>query len=318
MKVAAISISYLLSMIQNQLLFLIATLILFCHSVTDAKGMWGARRKKREEEEAQRSFEESQQRAAILQDGLGSLSNPTVTRSRGGKSSSGIDIGALMNLYLNTMEELIESPNADEIFNPETFKNIFASVPNLSPELSTLLDSPQLNDPILLKQTIKEGLKSLRLYTAQIEEIFHDPEQIKALIQQLPFEYRDAVEGLLKGDTSGIKALLTTLPGITKAQTDVLFKLLDGEKSGIESAVKELLSPDAIETARQNLLKDPSYAAMFGITKDVLEDKEKFASLMSAGGKAFGANSDVTGSDDLSDFDWSNLFNAEAAMNNAA
>jgi hypothetical protein len=70
----------------------------------------------------------------------------------------GDTIETMINMYISMMEELIESPEFETLVTPEAIKSMFGQIPGLSsqPELVAMLDSPQLNDPRLLKQTIQQ------------------------------------------------------------------------------------------------------------------------------------------------------------------
>jgi hypothetical protein len=94
---------------------------------------------------------------------------------------------------------------------PESIRSIMSQIPALggNPEIAALMDGEQFSDPATLKQTIIEGVRSMREYSEQLAEILSDPAQIAALLQQLPEEVRVPLEGLMSGDMSSLK-----VPGI--------------------------------------------------------------------------------------------------------
>jgi hypothetical protein len=159
-------------------------------------------------------------------------------------------------------------------------------IPGLSSntEIATMLDSPQFNDPSLLKQTIIDGMKTIEAYAGQIVEMFNDPEKLASLLSQLPLEYQGAFQGLLNGDMSSLKDLVLNVPGVDLAQKKMILDLLDGKTDAVTDSVQKVLSdPNQIEAARQQFLENPAMAEMLGLPLDVLQDKKKFASLMSEG-----------------------------------
>lgn len=58
------------------------------------------------------------------------------------------------------------------------------------PELVAMLDSPQLKDPAVLKETIQQGLQTIRGYSSEILEFFSSPDKISTMLDQLPDEVR--------------------------------------------------------------------------------------------------------------------------------
>jgi hypothetical protein len=225
-----------------------------------------------------------------------------------GEANIGSTIASFIDMYINMMEEVVNSPDFESSVTPEMIKSIISKVPALTsnPELAQMLDSPQFNDPTLLKQTITDGLSTIRAYSSQIVDTFSDPEKLSALLSQIPEELRTVVDGLMNGDTSAVKDLIANIPGLEPAQKRMMLDMLDGNTGSIADNVKKVLGdPSQIEAARQQFLTNPSMAEMFGITEDILRDKKKFAALMADGMDALAAGG---GKDQDSEDDSNRLF----------
>ena len=187
----------------------IVVILLFCVILTidfvTSKSMWGSRRKRDRDED------EKIDSATLLDDllqsrtsTLNSIDNTgmknIVTKPKGTSkgTSSGQGIEEMINLYLNMMDNLVDSDEFEKYVTPETIRSIMEHIPdNLgseSAELLSMLNSPEFTDPVLLKSTVKEGLKLARSYTSEIVEFFTNPEKFAELIDQLPEEIRTVIQ----------------------------------------------------------------------------------------------------------------------------
>ena len=300
-----------------------------------ARGMWGSRRKRGEEEDQDTvsaglgsGFESRNTMASISRKmasadvgDFGETFPTTAGGSRMGRGGSGGALGAgaalgngalgetiasLLSTYLKMMEELVNSPDFETMVTPETMKAMFSKLPGLSdsPEIAAMLDSPQFTDPTMLKQTVMQGVEAIKMYSSTIVEMFNNPEQLMQMLDQLPAEAKSAVEGMLQGDMSGLKGMLSSIPGIDESQRGMLMNLLDGNVQGMASQAKNMLQnfdSSQTEAARQQFLANPAMAEMLGLTDDVLNDKDKFDALMAEGMEALmGATADAA-TDDSSD-----------------
>ena len=265
--------------------------MMFVSTSFAARGMWGSKRKRDEDEDvdnisggfgsefgAGSKVIPARQTKAIDLDG--------VDASIASQSGMGESIESMMNMYLNMMEELVESPDFETMITPDAIAAMFDQIPGLSdyPELAAMLDSPALKDPALLRQTIVQGMQTIRSYSSEIVAFFNSPEKIREVLQQLPDEIKGPVNALMQGDMSGVKDLLANIPGLGAGQQDILMSLLDGNMEGLASSAKKIMSdPDQTEAARQQFLANPGMAEMFGISNDVINDKSKFEELMAEG-----------------------------------
>lgn len=277
-------------------------LLALCLAVSvGARGIWGSR-KKREAEEvevevAATGFEASRRQAAAAAaykqgDGAG-----VARRAEGagagtgfGSANFGNEMRVVIEKYLGMMEEAIESPEFQASMTPEVLRTMLDQIPALAdnPQVMAVLESPEFTDPDKLMQTIRTGMTSMRAHTNEIVSVLNSPEKIAGLVQQLPVEFRGALQGLLRGDTSGVLDLLDGIPNLTDAHKDMVKGLLSGNTKGIEQSLKSLMGDKSqLEAARQQMLANPEMMEMMGIDASVLQDKVKFAEMMSQGMDAF-------------------------------
>ena len=307
-----------------------------------ARGMWGSRRKQTEDEDQDSisaglssGFERRNNMAAsragrMAEAEVDTFGARTTNNNRAAATTTGgNDLGSMMgsdvadtvsnllNMYLKMMEELVHSPDFETLVTPETMKTMFANLPggmlDSNPEIAALLDSPQFTDPVLLKQTVLQGVEAIKLYSGEIVGMFNNPEKLMQMMDQLPPQARTAIEGLMSGDMSGLKNMLASIPGIDESQRAMLSNMLDGnmgDLKGIASqAAKTMLNnfdSSQTEAARQQFLANPQMAEMIGLTEDVLNDKAKFEELMSQGMEALmtaatGDDTDTAAVDDDSE-----------------
>ena len=161
--------------------------------------MWGARRRRGEEEEAvAMDFQESQIRATVMQDGSTGKKLKPVQQYN---NNNGFDISTFIDAYISMIEKMVASPDFETMVTPDYLKSFVSNIPGLesNTEILALLDSPQFQDPVLLKETITQGVSQLREYSGSIVEMMNDPMQVQALLSQLPPSVGSAVEGLLTG-----------------------------------------------------------------------------------------------------------------------
>jgi len=282
-------------MLFSRLLLLALIVALFAFE-TSAKGLWGSKRKKQDEAEeaevdigGETGFEASRRKAARASGGTsaGGSGSTLSKRSRSSEMNGvGSEIRSVVDLYISMLEEILLSPDFDKYVTPDAIQNMVAQIPGLTenPQIVAMLAAPELNDPVLLKQTLREGISAIRGYTDEIVELFSSPEKMEELISQLPADAREPARSLMRGDTSGIISMLDTVPGLTQAQKKLVTQLLKGNFAGMQDNLAEMLEdPETVESTRQQLLEHPEMVEMFGITLDVLEDKDRFAAFMRKG-----------------------------------
>eukprot|EP00600_Ochromonadales_sp_CCMP1393_P006929 CAMPEP_0174954624 /NCGR_PEP_ID=MMETSP0004_2-20121128/530_1 /TAXON_ID=420556 /ORGANISM="Ochromonas sp., Strain CCMP1393" /LENGTH=283 /DNA_ID=CAMNT_0016202463 /DNA_START=40 /DNA_END=891 /DNA_ORIENTATION=- len=251
--------------------------------------MWGSRRKKDVEDNAESAPEEtnfkpptSRHAATTAKRHAGAAAG-----SFGGMSASGME--EMLTTYLNMFEELLNSNDFDSIktmLNPETIKTMLEQFPGAadSPEVATLMNSPEFNDPEMLRQTMKEGLQFIRSSASDIISMFSDPEKLDELLAQLPPEMRTLMESLQAGDLSGIKDLVRSFPGLEESQKNMLLGLMEGNTDALNNELQKVLGDsEQIEAARQQFLANPELAESMGLPMDLVRDPQKWAQMMAQG-----------------------------------
>lgn len=271
--------------------FLFLGIVLINIQLSDgARGMWGARKKRKDEDEEAEptlDFIESQVQAMELQK-KAQLKKGTYGGSLSTKKNS-LEVAELIESYITMMEKMVDSPEFEESLNPDGLLKMFSGVPGVAgnPEISNLLNSPEFRDPAFLKKTIVEGIQVMRQYASQFVEAMNNPDLLQQYLAQLPAEYSEAIQQFINGDKSGMKGLISSLPGVSAQQQEMLLNLLDGDAKSAKKSVDKLLSdPDEIEKTRQQFLSDPSMSEMLGIPSDVLSDKKMWAAYMEESKKA--------------------------------
>ena len=273
-------------------ILLTVLLLLAVAGLVSGRGVWGKKKPREEDEEGgggvgEMAFGGRRGRPAPPSSRLDAPSS--LLDGLGGGSSAAME--EMVETYIQMMEELVESPDFDSLVTVDSLKQIFASVPGAGAEIGALLDGPQFSDPAMLRATVKEGIRSIRLYAKQMIELFSDPAKIDEMMDQLPAETKDALKAIMGGDTSQLQKMMANIPGLDAKQQELLSGLFDGAGKGgkgagaaVADAAEKLLSDASqLEAARQQFLADPSMAQMLGVPEDVLHDPKKWAALMAEG-----------------------------------
>lgn len=288
-------------------------------AVAEARGIWGAKRRREVEEadvesdgeildgfEASRRNFETRRQNPASQTGRSSVSRGGSVASGGGLSMPSKDqIMMAVDAYIDVMESMMNNPEFEKAMTIENIKSMVANF-GLSdnPEISKLFESDEFSNPDVLKATVIEGIRSIKAYSSQIAEMLSDPDQVAALLEQLPDEFKEMAKSMMTGDMSAVKELIKKLPGLDRSQKKMLTAMLDSQAdpSKVGSAVSELLGdPEQVEAARQQMLENPTMAEMMGVPMEVLQDKKKFAELLAEGLEAM--SRDGTGFEDQKDLD---------------
>lgn len=243
--------------------------------------MWGSRRKRDTEENSvpppsPRSFD-------IRQTG-------GVVNSAPGKKAVNDQVASTIeefaNMYIEFVEEMMKSEDFDKLVTPESIQGILQQFPGMAanPEVAELFQSPQLQDPEVLKQTLREGLNTVKAAIPELLNLINDPIRMAELMEQLPPEMQLLVEGMRTGDMSMFRSLVDNLPGLDSDQKAMLKSLMDGNTDILTDQLQKVLGDsDQIEAARQQFLESPEMAEALGIPMEVLNDPKQWASLMSQG-----------------------------------
>ena len=270
-------------------------------SMTDARGIWGAKRRRDEADEVEvesdgetlDGFEASRRKFESRRQNAGSPAARAASRVGSVAPGGGLQMPSrdqimlAVDAYIDVMESMIGNPEFEKVMTVENIKSIFENFGlSENPEISKLFESDEFSNPEVLKATVIEGIRSMKEYSSQIADMLSDPNQVAALLEQLPEEFKEMAKSLMTGDMSGVKDFITKLPGLNRSQKKMLTAMLDSrsDPSKVGSAVSELLGdPDQVEAARQQMLENPTMAEMMGVPMEVLQDKKKFAELLAEG-----------------------------------
>jgi hypothetical protein len=127
-----------------RVLFCLSLLMMFVTNTLAARGMWGSKRKREEEEEEEAMsagmgggrFENRNQMASKPQKTNNDLSG--FENALSGSAGMGETVENMINMYLNMMEELVESPDFEGLITPESIKGMFDQVGSVN-ELVTVV-----------------------------------------------------------------------------------------------------------------------------------------------------------------------------------
>jgi hypothetical protein len=200
-----------------KIILLLVALVLLV-DLAECKKMWGSRKKRGDDEEVVAKPVPK----TVLSEQTGSK-NRAAKANRRYKPSFETDASPLdgnkfqevFDMYVSGFEELLESEDFDEMINPESLRNMMLQFPGAAdvPELTNLMSMPELNDPKLLKATMREGLKLARSSSAEIFALLNDPDKVEELVGQLPREVKDLLAALRTGDLTALKDFAVNVPG---------------------------------------------------------------------------------------------------------
>ena len=197
------------------LIFVVVTFLLIL-SIGECKKMWGSRKKKEDTQEE--IIKPARSSKMDILDKLNKQKSGHKYRSSiSNKVTAQVaEFEDLFNMYLNSFEDMLESADFETIVNPQSIRQLFDQFPEASdiPEISSLLNMPEFNDPVQLKMAMREGLKVARSSSGEISALLSDPEKLSELLSHLPPEIKKLVDGLRTGDFTSLKDFVVNLPGI--------------------------------------------------------------------------------------------------------
>lgn len=187
---------------------------------------------------------------------------------------------ATLDGYFDKIEEFSETPEFQEMFTLEAIEKIINQYPGIrdAPEVTALLDSDDFKDPVKFQAVAKQGIRMLRVKAREFAGILTDPAALKQLIDDvIPDEYKPIVDQALRGDLSGLKAALSTVPGVTQDQLNLFDGLTSGNTNAIRNVVNNALGDNTnIEELRQFYLQNREMATALGISQEVINDQTKW------------------------------------------
>lgn len=273
--------------------YLAVILLLVSAALIDGRSMWGSRRKREQDEGDEHVYRPPAPDGANLFD-----SQKHFKRASGGAfdGTIGADAGSaiqqMVDLYIQMMEEMLDSDDFSKMVNPESIKTMMQQFPGFSdsPELTAIFDAPEFRNPELLKATVQQGLAMIKASAPELIATLSDPSKIAELMEQLPEEVKSMVESVLSGDVSGLKDIVSTLPGLDDKQKQLLYNLMDGKTDSLTQQLGDVLGDAAqVEEARQQFLANPEMAEALGIPAEVLNDPKLWADMMAEGMEALSA-----------------------------
>lgn len=135
--------------------------------------------------------------------------------SKGGASKSTEGMEEMLNMYIKMFEDLLESDDFESTVNPDSIRAMIEQFPGASenPEVAALLNSPELSNPAMLRQAMKEGVQMVKGSLADILAMMNDPDKLADMLSQLPPEIKPVVEALQSGDMNALKDFVINMPG---------------------------------------------------------------------------------------------------------
>jgi hypothetical protein len=179
----------------------------------DAKKMWGSRKRHDELEEKVMAAPKSQIKP----------SKRATTNNR--RKFTPVDedenvfnaknVGLMFTKYLSMFEEVLNSDDFGNYFNPEQIKQVIEQFPGASesPEVAAMIAVLENADTETLRSMMREGIDTVKNSADEILALINDPQKVAELINQLPEEFRDIVKAMQTGDVSALKDFVMNMPG---------------------------------------------------------------------------------------------------------
>jgi hypothetical protein len=238
------------------------------------------------------------------------LVEEVTAKRRAKRQTTGIaeNFHSTVEKIIEAFDSMLEMPNLDEILNVDTMQEVIRMFPQLESisEVQEVLSSDELRDPSFLKAKIQESFSIAKEYFQQMRGSLSDPQLVQQLLDELPPQAMQLLEMAQSGDYSGLISLLDHVPGITEAQKTLLSKLWSGtinsadvnseeienllsevandatsQSSEMFNTIKSQMSdPEMVSQVRLQLLENPSLLQMMGLSTDILNDEEAFATLV--------------------------------------
>jgi hypothetical protein len=266
-------------------------IILVSLIVSDARGIWGSKRKRKDEDDepanAQRAPtsqpKSTGRKRSMGMDGMPDM--PGMPDMFGGSplatllAAKSDDILQMLFAAADYIEEAVETPEFDDFLTPEGIRDMFSNIPNngMEDQIESILESESFQDPELLKQTVREGVQSFRLYAEQMAPLLSNPMMVDQLLKEVPPELLRPIELYVNNDLIGMREFLDEFPDIPEIQKEILLKVFEGDKEGLKSLAKDLLSnPEQLESTRLQLLENPELAESLGIDISIVKNKKQW------------------------------------------
>ena len=160
------------------------------------------------------------------------------------------------------------------------------------PEVLELLDSPQFDKPGVLKQTIVEGISTMKIYARQMSSVMGDQQTRQQLLGDLPLDMRIAIDGLFEGDYEAVRTFLENqTPAIEQANIDIIMSLLEGDAEALQGFMGNLLGDAGqVEQTRQMLLDNPDMAEAMGVDLKMVRNEREWRKMIAEAQEQLGGD----------------------------
>lgn len=127
------------------------------------------------------------------------------------------EILAFYKLAIEKFKEIVNSDQFEQYFSKDTLEQVIKTMSeqNLNAEVMEKLQSLNLDDVQVLKESMLQGVEIAEKYLEDFSEVLTDPSKLTELLEQVPAEFRDTLQALMSGDVSAIRDLVLSLPGKT-------------------------------------------------------------------------------------------------------
>ena len=155
-----------------------------------------------------------------------------------------------------------------------------------------LLDSPQFESPGVLKQTIVEGISTMKMYARQMGSVMGDQQTRQQLLGDLPLDMRIAIDGLFEGDYGAVRTFLENqTPAVEQANIDIIMSLLEGDAEALQGFMGNLLGDaNQIEETRQMLLDNPDMAEAMGVDLKMVRNEREWKKMIAEAQEQLGGD----------------------------
>ena len=268
--------------------------------------MWGSKKKKSDDEDNRNNNVDTDFNQFELKQKLAAAKfERKMKPNKGDGSESFGKLRELVNMYISSMEDFLESPQFSIMVNPASIQalveQVKLNIPGDNPEVSNMLEMFNSMDAEQLKFQIKLGLQYIKTYIDQMETIASDPDQLDAALSQFPGDTADIIKGFMKGDLEPFKSKIMNEPSLDRSVKKIILSFIDGDTEGAIEAAKRYFknNPQIMEMTRSQLASNSEMAEMMGLT-DVINDKKKWEEAINDGFDVFGSLKNLgSGSDAL-------------------
>jgi hypothetical protein len=110
---------------------------------------------------------------------------------------------------------MLDTNQFEQYFNEDTIRDILSKLGEMNEnlKLDELINLDDIKDMTEVKEKLSEGIKIVREFFNEFEDAMMHPEKVEELMNRFPPEFRTAIDGVLKGDTSAAKKFIESLPG---------------------------------------------------------------------------------------------------------